>query len=45
MVRLGLLSARGQARGRIYGPGSDLRSLRQRIVADRDPRDDSDPFA
>lgn len=45
MVRLGLLTARGQARGRIYGAGDDLRALRQRIVANRDPRDDSDPFA
>jgi Fic family protein len=44
-VRLGLLVARGQARGRIYTAGPELTSIRQAIVAQRDPRDDRDPFA
>lgn len=44
-VRLGLLVAHGQARGRIYTAGPELVRLRQAIIAQRDPRDDSDPFA
>lgn len=45
LVRLGLLIARGQARGRVYGPGEELVKLRKWITESRDPRDDSDPFA
>lgn len=44
MVRLGLLTAQGQARGRVYGAGEDLVTLRKWIIDGRDPRDDSDPF-
>lgn len=44
-VRLGLLVAHGQARGRFYTAGPELVQLRDAIVAQRDPRDDSDPFA
>jgi Fic family protein len=45
LVRLGLLTARGQARGRVYLPGDQLIKLRNSITSSRDPRDDSDPFA
>ena len=45
LVRLGLLIARGQARGRIYLAGAELISLRKVIIESRNPRDDSDPFA
>jgi hypothetical protein len=44
-VRLGLLVAHGQARGRIYTAGPELVRIRDAIVAQRDPRDDRDPFA
>lgn len=44
-VRVGLLVAHGQARGRIYTAGPELVRLRDEIVAQRDPRDDRDPFA
>jgi Fic family protein len=45
LVRLGLLTARGKARGRIYVAGQDLIKLRESVSGSRDPRDDSDPFA
>jgi Fic family protein len=40
-----LLVAHGAARGRFYTATKELAGLRSRIVSDRDPRDDSDPFA
>jgi Fic family protein len=45
LVVAGLLVARGKGRGRHYVAGDPLTSIRRRLVADRDPRDDSDPFA
>lgn len=45
LVRVGLLTAKGQARGRVYVAGDELLGLRKVIVAGRDPRDDRDPFA
>jgi Fic family protein len=44
LVAVGLLAMRGKARGRYYLPGPDLVRVRQKIIAARDPRDDSDPF-
>ena len=44
LVRLGLLTARGKARGRTYVAGDHLIQLRESINQSRDPRDDSDPF-
>jgi Fic family protein len=44
LVRRGLLTAQGNARGRIYVAGQDLIKLRDSISGSRDPRDDSDPF-
>jgi Fic family protein len=41
----GLLTAHGSARGRFYTATPLLASLRQAIIDERDPRDDSDPFA
>jgi Fic family protein len=41
----GLLTAYGSARGRFYTATPLLAALRQAIIEDRDPRDDSDPFA
>jgi Fic family protein len=45
LVRLGLLTARGQNRGRFYVAGEELLKLRRWLIDTRDPRDDSDPFA
>jgi Fic family protein len=45
LVSAGLLVPRGKGRGRHYAAGEPVASLRRRLVADRDPRDDSDPFA
>jgi len=45
LVRTGLLVPRGQARGRFYVAGPDVSAIRRAIIADRDSRDDSDPFA
>jgi Fic family protein len=45
LVHMGLLTARGQARGRVYGAGETLVGLRKWITDSRDPRDDTDPFA
>jgi Fic family protein len=39
-----LLIAHGAARGRYYVATKELADLRAKIVAERDPRDDSDPF-
>jgi Fic family protein len=45
LVDLGLLEARGERRGRYYVAGATLREFRRGMIADRDPRDESDPFA
>ena len=45
LVDLGLLTAEGERRGRYYVAGESLAKLRRAILADRDPRDDTDPFA
>lgn len=45
LVRVGLLAARGQARGRYYVASPTLAGVRQKIIDARDRRDDSDPFA
>lgn len=44
LASLGLLEPRGSNRGRYYVAGVTLQAVRQGIVAERDPRDDSDPF-
>lgn len=44
LVDAGLLVPRGEKRGRIYLPGKELWEMRRRIIDDRDPRDDADPF-
>jgi Fic family protein len=45
LVELGLLVAAGERRGRHYRAGESIIKLRLAITADRDPRDDRDPFA
>ncbi len=45
MVDAGLIVPRGEKRGRYYVGHQSLREIRQVIVARRDARDDSDPFA
>ena len=45
LVDLGLLIPHGERRGRYYMAGNEVQSARKAIVAARDPRDDSDPFA
>jgi Fic family protein len=45
LVAAGLLVPRGKGRGRHYAAADAVASLRRRLVAERDPRDDSDPFA
>lgn len=45
LTDLGLLSPHGSARGRFYTATPSLAALRQMIIDERDPRDDSDPFA
>lgn len=44
LVSVELLASRGQARGRYYVASADLAGIRAKIVAARDPRDDTDPF-
>lgn len=44
MVDAGLLHPKGEKRGRHYVATPKLQSLRQAIIASRDPRDDRDPF-
>ncbi len=44
LTNVDLLVAHGAARGRYYSAAKQLAALRSEIVADRDPRDDSDPF-
>jgi Fic family protein len=41
----GWLAPGGEKRGRFYTASPALRELRQVIIANRNPRDDSDPFA
>jgi Fic family protein len=41
----GLLVAHGERRGRFYTAGQPLRDIQQAIIATRNPRDESDPFA
>ena len=41
----GLLTAHGEKRGRFYTASQELLAVRTAIVAARDSRDDSDPFA
>jgi len=44
LVEAGLLIPNGASRGRFYVASSRLAKIRQAIVRDRDPRDDSDLF-
>jgi Fic family protein len=41
----GLLVAHGERRGRYYTAGPELVAIRERVIKNRNPRDDSDPFA
>jgi Fic family protein len=41
----GLLVAHGEKRGRYYTAGDALQALVRKLVSERAPRDDSDPFA
>jgi len=45
LVAAGLLVSHGEKRGRHYVAGPVLRDLRGAVVAARDPRDETDPFA
>jgi Fic family protein len=45
LVTAGLLVAHGKARGRFYVADGPTAAVHKAIVAARDPRDDSDPFA
>jgi Fic family protein len=45
LVETGLLVPKGEKRGRYYLPSEELWKMRQTIIATRDSRDDSDPFA
>lgn len=45
LVAAGLLKSIGEKRGRFYTAALELASIRQAIVAARNPRDDQDPFA
>jgi Fic family protein len=45
LVDTRLLVAEGEKRGRYYVASSQIKQLRREIVDERDPRDDSDPFA
>lgn len=45
LVKAGLLIPHGVNRGRYYRASPDLANVRQEIIAARDPRDESDPFA
>ncbi len=45
LVDAGLLTSYGEKRGRYYGASRQLADIRRRILARRDPRDDTDPFA
>jgi Fic family protein len=45
LVEVGLLRPVGEKRARFYAGSPELMQLRRYIVASRDPRDESDPFA
>lgn len=45
LVQADLLAARGERRGRHYIARPDLVAIRQRVIRERAPRDDADPFA
>ncbi len=45
LTEAGLLIPHGTARGRFYTPTKPLTAVRSKIRAERDARDDSDPFA
>lgn len=45
LVELGLLTPKGEKRGRYYVASPVLTAVQRQIVARRDARDDSDPFA
>lgn len=45
LTEVGLLVPHGEKRGRVYTASRQLRDIQHAIVAARDPRDDSDPFA
>lgn len=45
LTEVGLLVPHGEKRGRFYTASRQLREIQGAIVAARDPRDDSDPFA
>lgn len=45
LVESGLIVPRGERRGRFYVASPDLAHVWAEIVAQRDPKDDSDPFA
>lgn len=44
LVSAGLLEPQGERRGRLYVASQKVRSIRQGIIAARDPKDESDPF-
>lgn len=45
LVEANLIEPRGQKRGRVYIARPDLRAIHSEVIADRNPRDDADPFA
>jgi Fic family protein len=45
LTNIGLLTPHGSARGRYYTATTQLYALRQTIIDERDPQDDSDPFS
>jgi Fic family protein len=45
LVEMGLLEARGERRGRYYVAASPILQIRSEMRADRNPRDETDPFA
>lgn len=45
LTQVDLMVPHGAARGRYYTATKELIAARSRVIADRDPRDDSDPFA
>jgi Fic family protein len=45
LVEAGLLVPSGERRGRFYVASTDVAQIQLKIRADRDPRNDSDPFA
>jgi Fic family protein len=45
LTELGLFMPNGSARGRYYTATKTLLAVREQIIQERDPRDDSDPFA